>query len=124
MHILLVEDNPDNRLLINAYLKKLPYQLDEAENGQIAVDKFQHSDYDIVLMDVQMPVMDGHQATRMIREWEARNARAATPIISLTAHAIKEEVDKCLAAGCDTHLSKPVKKATLIETIQAYTSKV
>ena len=124
LHILLVEDNPDNRLLINAYLKKLPYQLDEAENGQIAVDKFQHSDYDIVLMDVQMPVMDGHQATRMIREWEAQNARAATPIISLTAHAIKEEIDKCLAAGCDTHLSKPVKKATLIETIQAYTSKV
>jgi len=124
LHILLVEDNPDNRLLINAYLKKLPYQLDEAENGQIAVDKFQHSDYDIVLMDVQMPVMDGHQATRLIREWEAQNNRAATPIISLTAHAIKEEIDKCLAAGCNTHLSKPVKKATLIETIQAYTNKV
>jgi signal transduction histidine kinase/DNA-binding response OmpR family regulator len=122
LHILLVEDNPDNRLLIKAYLKKLPYQLDEAENGQLAVDKFKQSDYDIVLMDVQMPVMDGHQATRLIRAWEAQTARAATPIISLTAHAIKEEIDKCLAAGCDTHLSKPVKKATLVETIQTYTS--
>jgi signal transduction histidine kinase/CheY-like chemotaxis protein len=122
LRILLVEDNPDNRLLIKAYLKKLPYQLDEAENGQLAVDKFKQSDYDIVLMDVQMPVMDGHQATRLIRAWEAQTARAATPIISLTAHAIKEEIDKCLAAGCDTHLSKPVKKATLVETIQTYTS--
>ena len=123
LRILLVEDNPDNRLLIKAYLKKLPYQLDEAENGQIAVDRFQQSDYDIVLMDVQMPVMDGHQATRLIRAWEAQTARAPTPIISLTAHAIKEEVDKCLEAGCDTHLSKPVKKATLLETIQTYTNR-
>lgn len=122
LNILLVEDNPDNRLLIRAYLKKLPYQLDEAENGQAAVDMFQKSDYDIVLMDVQMPVMDGHQATRLIRAWEAESARTPTPIISLTAHAIKEEIDKCLAAGCDTHLAKPVKKATLIETIQSYTS--
>ena len=123
LHILLVEDNPDNRLLIRAYLKKLPYQLDEAQNGQAAVDMFQQSEYDIVLMDVQMPIMDGHQATRLIRAWEAENSRSATPIISLTAHAIKEEIDKCLAAGCDTHLSKPVKKATLIETIQTYTSR-
>ena len=122
LKILLVEDNPDNRLLIRAYLKKLPYQLDEAENGQIAVEMFQQSDYDLVFMDVQMPVMDGHQATRIIRAWEAEHSRKSTPIIALTAHAIKEEIDKCMQAGCDTHLSKPVKKATILDTIKTYAS--
>ncbi|MCZ6525626.1 MAG: response regulator, partial [Gammaproteobacteria bacterium] len=122
LKILLVEDNPDNRLLIRAYLKKLPYQLDEAENGQIAVEMFQQSNYDLVFMDVQMPVMDGHQATRIIRVWEAEHARKPTPIIALTANAIKEEIDKCMQAGCDTHLSKPVKKATILDTITNYAS--
>ncbi len=121
LRILLVEDNPDNRLLIKAYLKKLPYDLDEAENGQIAVDKFRDSKFDLVLMDVQMPVMDGHEATRTIRAWESDNDKVNTPIISLTAHAFKEEIDRCLEAGCNSHLSKPVKKATLISTIQEYT---
>jgi len=121
LKILLVEDNSDNRLLIKAYLKKLPYEIDEAENGQIAVEKFQTNKYNIVLMDVQMPVMDGHQSTRNIREWERVNEKPATPIISLTAHAIKEEIDKCIEAGCDTHLAKPVKKSTLIDTIKSYT---
>jgi signal transduction histidine kinase/DNA-binding response OmpR family regulator len=124
LRILLVEDNPDNRMLIKAYLKKLPYELVEAENGQIAVDKFQQSKYDAVLMDVQMPIMDGHEATRTIRAWESENNNEPTPIISLTAHAFKEEIDRCLEAGCNTHLSKPVKKATLISTIQTYTDTV
>lgn len=119
-HILLVEDNPDNRLLIKAYLKKTTHSLDEAENGALAVDMYKENSYDLVLMDVQMPVMDGHQATRLIRDWEKDKNKARTPIISLTAHAIKEEVDKCMAAGCDTHLSKPVKKTTLLKTIDAY----
>ena len=78
-------------------------------------------DYDIILMDVQMPIMDGHEATRSIRAWELENDKEQTPIISLTAHAFKEEIDRCLEAGCNTHLSKPVKKATLISTIQTYT---
>jgi signal transduction histidine kinase/CheY-like chemotaxis protein len=121
LRILLVEDNPDNRLLIKAYLKKQPYELIEAENGQIAVEQFQQSDFDLVLMDVQMPVMDGHEATRTIRAWESENHKQRTPIISLTAHAFKEEIDRCLEAGCNTHLSKPVKKATLVSTIQEYT---
>ncbi len=117
-HILLVEDNPDNRMLIKAYLKKTPYSLDEAENGSIAVELFEQNNYDLVLMDVQMPVMDGHEATRLIREWEKTHNRKRTKIISLTAHAIREEIDKCLEAGCDSHLSKPIKKATLLSTIE------
>lgn len=116
-HILLVEDNPDNRMLIKAYLKKTEHSLDEAENGEIAVEMYQKNKYDLVFMDVQMPVMDGHQATRLIRKWEEENNKPRTKIISLTAHAIKEEVDKCLEAGCDSHLSKPIKKDTLLQTI-------
>ena len=119
LSILLVDDNEDNRLLINAYLKKLPYSIDEAENGLIALQKFKQNEYDVVLMDIQMPVMDGHAATQAIRNWERDNDKPRTLIIALTAHAIKEEIDKCLESGCNSHLSKPVKKSTLIETLQA-----
>lgn len=118
--ILLVEDNPDNRLLIKAYLKKTEYTIVEAENGQEAVDKFRAQDFDLIFMDVQMPIMDGHEATRQIRALESEKNRRRTPIIALTAHAIREEIDKCIAAGCDTHVGKPVKKATLLQTIEQY----
>jgi two-component system sensor histidine kinase/response regulator len=119
-HILLVEDNEDNRLLVRTYLKKLPYIVDEAENGKIAVDMYRNNSYNLILMDVQMPIMDGHEATRVIRVLEVENGRPTTPIIALTAHAIKEEIDKCLAAGCDTHVGKPIKKSTLIGIIEDY----
>jgi len=118
--ILLVEDNEDNRLLVRTYLKKLPYIIDEAENGQIAVDLYRENTYNLILMDVQMPVMDGHEATRTMRVLEAEEGRPVTPIIALTAHAIKEEIDKCMDAGCDTHVGKPIKKSTLIEVIEDY----
>jgi signal transduction histidine kinase/CheY-like chemotaxis protein len=117
-HILLVEDNPDNRLLIKAYLKKTPHSVDEAENGEVAVEMYKKKKYDLVFMDVQMPIMDGHEATRQIRSWESAENKDRTKIVSLTAHAIKEEVEKCMAAGCDTHLSKPIKKETLLKTIE------
>ncbi|MEE8233343.1 MAG: ATP-binding protein, partial [Gammaproteobacteria bacterium] len=118
--ILLVEDNEDNRLLVKTYLKKLPYIIDEAENGEIAVDLYRENTYDLILMDVQMPVMDGHEATKAMRVLEAESGRPTTPIIALTAHAIKEEIDKCLAAGCDTHVGKPIKKSTLLSVIEDF----
>jgi CheY-like chemotaxis protein len=105
-------------MLIKAYLKNTPHSLDEAENGAIAVDMYKQGNYDLVFMDVQMPVMDGHEATKLIRAWEEENNKTRTKIVSLTAHALKEEVDKCMEAGCDTHLSKPIKKATLLKTIE------
>jgi CheY-like chemotaxis protein len=71
----------------------------------------------VVLMDMQMPIMDGYTAVRAIREWERANVIARTPIIALTAYALKEEVRKSMDAGCDAHLSKPVKKTTLINAI-------
>jgi len=118
--ILLVEDNEDNRLLVKTYLKKSPYTIDEAENGEIAVDLYRRNTYNLILMDVQMPIMDGHEATRAIRVLEAESGRSQTPIIALTAHAIKEEIDKCLTAGCDTHVGKPIKKSTLLSVIKDF----
>jgi CheY-like chemotaxis protein len=74
----------------------------------------------MVFMDVQMPVMDGRMATRKIRAREQEAGSEPVPIIALTAHAIQEEIDQCLEAGCDAHLSKPVKKTVLLETISKY----
>ena len=126
LRILLVEDSPDNRLLIQSYFKKTPYQVEIAENGEIAVEKFKSGDYHLVLMDMQMPVMDGYTATKIIREWENEQIKlglkpALTPIIALTAHALREDEQKSLEAGCTTYLTKPIKKARLLETIAIYT---
>ncbi|OPX92114.1 PAS domain S-box protein [Pelotomaculum sp. PtaB.Bin117] len=117
LRLLLVEDSPDNQLLIQAYLKKTACQIEIAENGEIAVEKFKSGKYDLVLMDMQMPVMDGYTATRAIRRWEAENRLAPTSVIALTAYALKEDEQKSLDAGCTTHLTKPVKKAILMKTI-------
>ena len=121
LRILLVEDSDDNRLLIQSYLKKTPYQIDVAENGQIAVGKFMAGHYDIVLMDMQMPVMDGYTATREIRKWEAEMGVAPTPVVALTAYALNEDEPKSYDAGCTVHMTKPVKKAALMETISEQT---
>ena len=118
--ILLVEDNSDNRLLIQAYLTREPYDLDTAEDGAAALVRFQERSYDLVLMDVQMPIMDGHEATRQIRRLEHQTGRPAIPVIALTAHAVKEEFDKSLQAGCTTHLTKPIKKQVLLATLAEY----
>ena len=122
LNILLVEDSEDNRLLIQSYLKKTPHHIDIAENGEIAVEKFQSEKYDLVLMDMQMPVMDGYSATREIRKWENQKGVKATPVIALTAYATKEERQKSLDVGCTAHLTKPIRKATLLEAIYKYTA--
>jgi signal transduction histidine kinase/DNA-binding response OmpR family regulator len=118
--ILLADDSSDNRFLIQAYLKHSGYQLDLAETGRVAVEMYQARRYDLVLMDVQMPVMDGHTATKMIRDWEKQSNISPIPIIALTAHAYQEEMQKSLAAGCSDHLTKPIKKNTLLNAIQKW----
>jgi CheY-like chemotaxis protein len=115
--VLLVEDTPDNVLLVRAFLKNEPIDIDEAENGEVAVGRFKSARYDLVLMDMQMPVMDGYAATRAIRTFETETGASPTPIIALTAHAIREDVARCLAAGCDSHLPKPIRKAALLTAI-------
>jgi PAS domain S-box-containing protein len=116
--ILLADDSVDNRLLIRAYLGKTGYGLDEAENGQVAVDKLLSGRYDLVLMDIQMPVMDGFTAVRRFRQWERENNSRHTPIIALTASTFDETVRKALEAGCDSHLGKPLKRSTLLRVIR------
>ncbi len=118
--ILLADDSSDNLFLIQSYLKHSGYQLDTAETGKVAFEMYQARKYDLVLMDVQMPVMDGHTATRMIREWEAQSNVSPVPIIALTAHAYQEEMQKSFAAGCSDHLAKPIKKNTLLNAIQKW----
>jgi signal transduction histidine kinase/CheY-like chemotaxis protein len=120
LRILLVEDSRDNQLLVQTYLKHTPHRIDLAENGQIAVEKFQGGHYDVVLMDIQMPVMDGLAATRSIREWERQEGVSRTPIIALTALALKEEATRIFEAGCNAHMTKPIKKSTLLDILSAY----
>ncbi|HIJ57253.1 MAG TPA: PAS domain S-box protein [Deltaproteobacteria bacterium] len=122
VQILLVEDTIDNQLLVKSYLKMTPYQIDIAENGLEAVKMFPLKKYDLVLMDIQMPVMDGYTATKEIRMWEIRQNAKVTPILALTAFATHEDAQKSLAAGCTDHLTKPIKKAKLLETIKTYTA--
>ena len=116
--ILLADDSVDNRLLIRAYLGKTGYGLEEAENGQVALDKVMDGRYDLVLMDIQMPVMDGFSAVRQIRQWEREHGTRRTPIIALTASTFDETVRKAVEAGCDSHLGKPLKRATLLRVIR------
>jgi PAS domain S-box-containing protein len=118
LRILLVEDSPDNRAITVAYLRDTPYTVDFAENGAVACDKFASGNYDLVLMDRQMPVMDGLTATREIRKWELANGRAPTPIIALTAAALKGDREKCMAAGCTAFLTKPIKQEVLLQAIK------
>jgi PAS domain S-box-containing protein len=120
LHILLVEDSPDNRAITLAYLQDTPYRVDIAENGTRACEEFIAGHYDLVLMDRQMPVMDGLTATRAIREWEATNHRPPTPIIALTAAALKGDREKCVAAGCTAYLTKPIKQEVLLQAIKEH----
>ncbi|MBH0185067.1 MAG: response regulator [Nitrospira sp.] len=120
LRLLLVEDSPDNQVLVSSYLKHTNHSLDIADNGAIGVEQFKNHPYDVVLMDIQMPVLDGYGATKSIREWERTHDLPPVPIIALTAYALKEEADKIFQAGCTTHITKPVKKTTLLEILQTH----
>ena len=122
LRILMAEDSPDNCMVTMAYLEKTPYQVQIAETGAIAFEMFSTGEYDLVLMDRQMPVMDGLTATRKIRAWEHENARQPTPIIALTASALKGDREMCLAAGCTAFLTKPIKQEVLLQAIREHTA--
>ncbi len=108
-HILLAEDNPVNQVVASRIVQKLGCRVDLAANGVEAVGCWQHSKYDLILMDGQMPELDGYGATGQIRNLERENGSSRTPIIALTAHALPGDKERCLAAGMDDYLSKPLQ---------------
>ncbi len=110
--ILLVEDSPDNQKLIGIYLKAAGYQFDIADNGKAGVEKAMANHYDVVLMDIQMPVMDGHAAVRMMRSNGYQG-----PIIALTAHAMTEERARAKVSGFTDYLTKPLEREKLLASI-------
>ncbi len=122
IHILLADDSEDNRFLIAEYLKRSSCILDNAENGEIALSMMKSRHYDLVLMDAHMPVMDGLDATRAMRDWERVQNAAPLPILALTADAFKESAGQSAAAGFTAHLTKPIAKATLMDAIRRYAS--
>jgi len=118
-HILLAEDNPINQKLIAALLEKAGYNVDVVENGRVAVEAVEKDAYDVVFMDIQMPQMDGFEATKAIREKEGKNSH--TPIVAMTAHAMKGDREKCLEAGMDDYISKPVQPQEMFDLIKKWT---
>ena len=98
--------------------------IDIAFNGEVAIEKFQENHYDVILMDIQMPVMDGYRATKKIRDLEECNHLSRTPIIALTAGALKVDQDACFEAGMDDHISKPFGQEELCGRILSQVTKV
>lgn len=115
--ILLVDDTADNRLVVGAFLEGGPYRLIEASNGIDALKQFESSRFTLILMDVMMPEMDGLETTRRIRAMERARGLQRTPVIALTANAMKEDMELTLAAGCDQHLSKPLRRIDLMDAL-------
>jgi len=118
LRILVAEDSPDNRLLVRAYLKGTSHILTFVEDGKAAVEQFQAGDFDLILMDIQMPVMDGLTAARAIRLAEQERGLTPVAIIAVTANALPEDIKASQDAGCDAYLSKPISKQKLLAAIE------
>ena len=115
--VLVAEDNEDNRMIVEAFLRGEPYHVEFAEDGHEAVAKATEAAWSLILMDMQMPGLDGAAATREIRRWEEAASRPRTPIIALTAHAFAQERSEMMAAGCDDVMSKPIRRDTLLSAL-------
>jgi PAS domain S-box-containing protein len=121
VRLLVAEDTEDNRLLVTHYLRKEPIDVTFAEDGQKAVEEIQSGHkFDLILMDLDMPRLDGYGATKMILEWQTSHGQPPTPIVALSGHAMREAQQASLAAGCTAHVAKPVDRATLLSTVDRY----
>jgi CheY-like chemotaxis protein len=118
---LLAEDNIVNQKLIVRLLEKLDYEVRVAADGQAALAEWQTGRFDLIFMDCQMPRMDGYEATRAIRRLE--NEQVHTPIVALTAHAMQGDDEKCLAAGRDDYLTKPIDRVALEACLDRFLSR-
>jgi two-component system sensor histidine kinase/response regulator len=117
--VLLAEDVAANQMLVVRTLEKRGHLVEVAKNGREAVERVQSMKFDVILMDVQMPEMDGFQATAAVR---AMGNGSYVPIIALTAHAMAGDEEKCLAAGMDGYLAKPLELAALVQAVEQYAS--
>ena len=115
--ILIAEDSESNQDLLALYFKKTACILDFADDGRQAVEKFKTGRYDMVLMDIFMPVMDGLDATREIRAFEQEDGRDPTPVVAVTASAFEEDRENSINAGCTGFLSKPIRKADMFACV-------
>jgi CheY-like chemotaxis protein len=118
LSILLAEDNSMNKRLATRLLEKRGHKITSVSNGREALEALEQARFDVILMDVQMPVMDGWMATQAIRERE-RGTEEHVPILALTAHAMKHDQEQCLAAGMDGYLSKPFQPAELYAAVES-----
>jgi CheY-like chemotaxis protein len=116
--VLLAEDNPVNQRLVKRLLEKRGHVVEVASTGRQAIDMTEHQRFDIILMDVQMPDMDGLQTTAQIREHERAHG-GRTPIIALTAHTMRGDRERCMAAGMDNFINKPIDAVNFIQTVEA-----
>ena len=117
-HVLLVEDNPVNQIVARKMLEKAGLTYEVVNNGEEAIDRLKQThDFKLVLMDCQMPVMDGYTATQVLRDYEKETNCARLPVIAMTANAMEGDKEKCLAAGMDDYVAKPVKLQSLKETL-------
>lgn len=124
LRVLIVDDNQENRLVVNHHLADCGYRCDSADDGRAAVERFASARYDVVLMDIQMAGLDGLGATRAMRTMEAEHGWPRAAIIALTAHASPEDVEHSLAAGCTTHIHKPIRRANLLRVIMQHTASI
>ena len=119
MHILVVEDNQLNQRVVGTTLQRNGFSYDVAENGQVALEKFKSGNFNLIIMDIQMPVMDGYEATKLIRQHENETpGKKKTSIIALTANATREDQERCLEVGMDDYLTKPFRFNELTSIIQ------
>jgi two-component system, sensor histidine kinase len=121
LNILLAEDNLINQKVTTKLLTNLGHKVTIAENGKIAIDKLINNNFDLILMDIQMPEMDGLEATKLIRHLDS-NARI--PIVALTAHALKTDQDQCYEVGMDDFMTKPIDVEVLSRTLQKFSKKI
>ncbi len=117
--ILVVEDNLINQKVVVRFLEKTKkYEVRIANNGQEAIEKLQQESFDLILMDLQMPIMGGYEATRHIRDKQSQGLLPYIPIIALTAHALQSDREACLAIGMNDYLTKPIDPILLYDTIE------
>ncbi|MGO9606103.1 MAG: response regulator [Candidatus Binataceae bacterium] len=121
--LLMADDVASNRALIHRILRQMPFQIDDAVDGQDAVSRVMTASYDLVLMDMQMPVLDGYDAAAAIRKWERETHHPHVPIIALTASALEEDVKRAVDAGCDVHLAKPFRRNDLLNLLREQLAK-